>query len=145
MEVDHFDPGKRDDPVQDYDNLFLASRHCNRAKGTFWPTDEEAAQAIRLLNPCKETDYGEHIFEDSVTSKLVGATPPGRTQIRVCDLNAPHLVEERKLRADILAMLAKLTSKARSKNVGLPSELLAKVAEATDFMIPPIPPPPSSS
>jgi 5-methylcytosine-specific restriction endonuclease McrA len=39
MEVDHFDPRKKNDPVQDYDNLFLASRHCNRAKGTFWPTD----------------------------------------------------------------------------------------------------------
>jgi hypothetical protein len=49
---------------------------------------------MRLLNPCKETDYGEHIFEDPATGELKGASPPGCTQIRICDLNAPHLVEE---------------------------------------------------
>ncbi len=141
MEVDHFDPQKKNDTVQDYENLFLASRHCNRAKGMFWSTDEEASQDMRLLNLCEEADYGEHIFEDASTAELVGATPPGRTQIRICDLNAPHLVEERKLRAAILAYLAELKSIARSTNVSLPAELFAIFAKATDFMIPPIPPP----
>jgi len=145
MEVDHFDPRRKNDPVQDYDNLFLASRNCNNAKGTFWPTEQETAQSVRLLNPCNETDYGGHIFKNALTGRLVGATPPGRTQIRICDLNAPHLVEERKLRAGILAVLDQLKSQLKSTNLSLPKELLSKVAEAMGFMIPPIPPPPFTS
>ncbi len=142
MEVDHFDPRKKIDAVQDYNNLFLASRHCNRSKDKFWPTAEEAADGMRLLNPCEEMDYGVHIFEDPATGELVGATPPGWTHIEICDLNAGHLVEERRLRAGIRARLTEVKARPASAEDSLLSELLSKVDEAEAFMIPPIPPPP---
>ncbi len=31
-EVDHFNPNKKVDKIQEYDNLFPSSRHCNGAK-----------------------------------------------------------------------------------------------------------------
>ena len=48
MEVDHFDPRRKADLIQEYGNLFLASRHCNGKKGDHWPTREEAAAGLRL-------------------------------------------------------------------------------------------------
>src|ERR1700690_2436329 len=94
MEVDHFNPHKKDDPIQDYANLFLASRHCNGSKRDRWPSNKDQALGLRFLNCCNEQDYGEHIFEDPDTHELVGVTPEGRYHVRNCDLNAPHLVRE---------------------------------------------------
>ena len=65
MEIDHFDPRKKEDFIQQYENLFLAKRHCNGAKSKFWPSGAEQALGLRYLNPCREQDYGVHIFEDS--------------------------------------------------------------------------------
>src|SRR5438046_9409130 len=56
MEVDHFDPRKKKDLIQDYCNLFPASRHCNGKKGNRWPNKDEAAAGCRFLNPCEEID-----------------------------------------------------------------------------------------
>jgi hypothetical protein len=104
MDVDHFDFRCKKDVNQDYNNLFLATRHCNGAK---WarPTAKERAAGLRFLNPCKEMDYGVHIFEDPVTHQLVGTTAVGKYHIRCCDLNAEHLVRERSDRAEIHALL----------------------------------------
>ena len=95
MEVDHFDARLKKEVQQKYENLFLASRHCNGAKRDR-PTAKERALGLRFINPCKEWDYGKHIFEDKKTHQLVGVTPEGIYHIRCCDLNAPHLVEERR-------------------------------------------------
>lgn len=142
MEVDHFDPRRRYDAAQNYCNLFLASRHCNGAKRDYWPTQEDEQMGIRLLNPCNEKDYDVHIFEDPLTHLLIGITPAGRLQVRVCDLNAPHLIKERNLRSDFHAAVNELRVKAKSKKIELPAVLLEKVEEATQFMIPWIQPPP---
>jgi hypothetical protein len=98
MEVDHFNPHLKKETIHAYDNLFLASRHCNGAKGDYWPDDEDVRKGLRFLNPCTEIDYGIQLLEDSVTHELVGTTPAGRFHIHLCDLNAPHLIEERRLR-----------------------------------------------
>jgi len=100
MEVDHFDARLKKEVQQKHENLFLASRHCNGAKRDR-PTAKERALGLRFINPCKEWDYGKHIFEDKKTHQLVGVTPEGIYHIRYCDLNAPHLVEERRDRAEI--------------------------------------------
>jgi len=144
MEIDHFDPRHKMDPTFNYTNLFLASRHCHLAKASFWPSEEQQELGIRLLDPCVEQDYGIHIFEDPTTHYLVGITLAGRTQIRRLDLNAPHLVRERKLRSELHNQLAKIKAEAESKRLKLPTEMLQHFEPMLTLLIPPIPPPPTS-
>jgi hypothetical protein len=143
MDVDFFDPRRGKKGVVDYNNLFLASHHCNIAKGDFWPSKQELASGIRLLNPCEEMDYGVHIFEDPITHNLVGVTPSGRIQIRVLALNAPHLVEERRQRSELWATFTKLKAEAEAKNLSIAKGLLEQLEEVLRYSIPPIPPPPA--
>jgi hypothetical protein len=105
MEVDHFNPNKKDETIQQYANLFPATRHCNGAKRDRWPTNKDRKAGARFLNCCEEADYGVHIFEDPDNHELVGVTPEGRYHVRNCDLNAPHLVAERAERAKIRWLL----------------------------------------
>src|SRR6266567_1902077 len=100
MEVDHFDPRRKNDLIQRYENLFLASRHCNGKKSNHWPNKVEKASGCRFLNPCEEVDYGEQILEEPGSHRLVGVTPAARWHIRMCGLNALHLVYERAKRAE---------------------------------------------
>lgn len=140
MEVDHFDPRKKNDSVQEYANLYLASRHCNGLKRDTWPSPDEHRLGIRFLDCCKELDYGKHLFEDPLTHKIVGTTPAGRYHCRVLGLNDRHLVEERRHRTEIAAALAALPPI-------LPNEPERQVAAGLRrhlaLLIPPIPPPPA--
>ena len=99
MEVDHFNPHKKKDLIQEYSNLFLAHRHCNGAKRDRWPSGNDRKLGARFLNCCIEIDYDVHILEDPDTHEVVGVTPEGRYHVRNCDLNARHLVDERTERA----------------------------------------------
>jgi hypothetical protein len=99
LEVDHFDPRLKNAYIQDYENLFPASRHCNGKKWNHWPNRAELANGCRFLNPCKEIDYGEQIFEARATHELVGTNPAARWHIRICGLNSQHLIAERAKRA----------------------------------------------
>jgi hypothetical protein len=137
MEIDHFNPKKKRDFVQDYSNLFLSTRHCNGAKWDQWPQASEQKLGIRFLNCCQETDYGVHIFEDPDSHELVGVTPQGRFHVRACDLNAPHLVAERAERADLLQILNQKAVRLK-RGWALPAEFLALTTIAQK-MIPPIP------
>jgi hypothetical protein len=139
MEVDHFDPRLKRNKIQQYANLMLASRHCNGAKSDTWPTSEQALRGVRLINPCLEHDYGVHIVEDPETHELVEVTPPGRYQILVCDLNAPHLVLERTQRAQLRQRLASMLTWRRGTNLRDVLGLLTALEQIVDRMIPPIP------
>ena len=105
MDIDHFNPRKKMDPIQQYGNLFLATRHCNGAKRDRWPTGQDRQAGIRFINCCEEMDYGVHIFEDPDTHEVVGVTPAGKYHVRNCDLNAPHLLEERTERARLRRLI----------------------------------------
>ncbi len=120
MEVDHFDPRSKHSAIQEYSNLFLATRHCNGRKGDNWPSSKERHLGVRFIDPCAEFDYGKHIFEDPSSCKLWSNTPPGRYQIRMCDLNAPHLVEERMSRRRIWTQLK--------------ADASIKIARSADFL-----------
>lgn len=98
MEVDHHNCHLSENTKNRYSNLFLSTKHCNGHK-LGRPTKLERKSKLRFLNPCKEEDYGVHIFEDPETFEVWGATPEGRYHIRYLDLNAEHLVRERKLRS----------------------------------------------
>lgn len=138
LEVDHFDPRLKKKLIQDYENLFPASRHCNSKKSNKWPNREEIAAGCRFLNPCKETDYGAQIFEDPNTHQLVGINPAARWHIRICGLNAERLVNER-------AKRAKYWKQLENTPVSIKGSLENAVALARSFreevklMIPQIP------
>jgi len=105
LDIDHFDPRQKRDSIQDYNNLFLATRFCNGKKGKRWPTKAEKDAGCRFLNPCEEIDYGEHIFEDPNSHELVGVSLAAKWHIRMLGLNAPHFVRERAERARNLALI----------------------------------------
>ncbi len=136
MEVDHFRPKGK---IRNHYNNFLpATRHCNGAKGQQWPTAARARQGVRLLNPTKEKDYGEHIFQDPKTHELVGVTTPGKYQIVVCDLNAAHFFERRE-RARLHDLLNRGGNvKSNFANV---ADTVATLRRQLAQMIPPIPAP----
>lgn len=138
MEVDHFNPNRKRDSIQNYSNLYPATRHCNGAKRDRWPKGKDRAAGMRFLDCCKEADFGLHIFEDPDTHELVGVTPPGKYHVRACDLNAPHLVNERRQRAEALRFLSSPLKIKMTKDWDLP-EPAAQLQEFVREMIPPIP------
>ena len=103
MDIDHHNPKLKHPQKNAYSNMFLASRHCNGKKSDEWPTPTQRALGLRFLNPCEEQDYGVHLFEDPETFEIWGATPAGRYHIRMLDLNADHLVRERRRRCELRA------------------------------------------
>jgi hypothetical protein len=105
MDIDHHNPGLTHPKKNDYANLYLATRHCNGKKGDEWPSRKQVDSGIRFLDPCAETDYGVHLFEDPDTFEIWGATPAGRYHIRMLDLNADHLIRERRRRHELLALI----------------------------------------
>ena len=137
LEVDHFDPRRKNDLVQAYENLFPASRHCNGKKSNRWPTKAEAAAGCRFLNPCEEVDYGEQIFEDAVTHLLVGTNSAAVWHIRMCGLNAEHLVDERRRRARHWAALKRTAVRVKKPGPAV-GELIKSYREEVSLMIPEI-------
>lgn len=141
LEVDHFDPRKKKDLIQCFDNLFPASRHCNGKKSNHWPNKAETAAGCRFLNPCEEMDYGEQIFEDPDTNRLVGTTPAAIWHIRICALNADHLVNERAKRTKYAEQLKNkaIRVKRAFNEVG---ELISSFRTEVATLIPEIAAPP---
>jgi hypothetical protein len=143
MEIDHFDPSQKTRPTQRYDNLFLASRHCNRAKSDTWPSASQRKKQIRFLDCWKEQDYGTCIFEDSANHELVGTTPAAIYHIEVCDLNAPHLVAERARRSKYRTLLGRTVIGFRANlSFAQINDVIDAFAAEVETMIPPVPPPP---
>jgi hypothetical protein len=138
MEVDHFNPHKKNDIIQEYKNLFPASHHCNNAKRNRWPTNKDQRLGIRFLNCCKETDYGVHIFEDPDTHELVGVTTEGIYHVRNCDLNASQFVNERVERAELWNLL-EADSLQIKKGLSLPQAVIDTMKAMAEKMIPKIP------
>ena len=140
LEVDHFDPRQKKDLFQRFDNLFPASRHCNGKKSNHWPTKTEAAAGCRFLNPCEELDYGEQIFEDPDTHRLVGTTPAAIWHIRMCGLNADHLVNERARRTKYVDQLKNKPMRVK-RSINEVGELISSFRREVETMIPEIAPP----
>ena len=138
MEVDHFRP--RGSHRNLFTNLVPATRHCNGSKSQTWPTKGQQREGIRLINPFIERDYGKHIFEDPTSNRLVGVTPAGQYQIIVCDLNAPHFVEERKDRSRIHKLLESSGNVTGSLDDA--KHAITELRRELEQMIPPIPLPP---
>jgi hypothetical protein len=141
LEVDHFDPRKKKDIHQQYDNLFPASRHCNSKKSDHWPSKIEASAGVRFLNPCREMDYGVQIKEVPGAHILVGLTPAARWHIRVCSLNADHLIDERRKRAKYLELLKNksfIPRRNRRLDTTEEAKMIRAFREEVELMIPEI-------
>ena len=137
LTVDHFNPRKKKNKHQYYDNLFPATHRCNRAKSDTWPTKAKRDAGHRFLNCCEEQDYGTHIFEDPDTHKLVGLSKEGRFHILHCQLNDKYLVQERAERAELWNLLENRAVKIKNPTEVLPYiEKLRQQAEKMIFKIP---------
>lgn len=101
MHIDHFNPHLPKHVRNNYENLFLASCHCNINKNDYWPEKEDLDRGVRYLNPCEEQDYGNHIWEDPKTFEVWSHTPAGKYHIRMMKLNSPTLIRERRLRHEL--------------------------------------------
>lgn len=146
LEVDHFDPRRKKDLIQSYTNLFPASRHCNGKKSDHWPTTAAEKKAgCRFLNPCKEMDYSEQICEDPITHRLVGVTRAAIWHIRICGLNAEHLVHERAKRAEYRALIGEQPVLVRTDcGYETVASMISAFRGEVELMIPEIPPPPAA-
>ncbi len=142
LEVDHFDPRKKKDLIQSYDNLFPSTRHCNSKKKAVWPNKKELEAGCRFLNPCREIDYGQQIFEDA-KHRLVGITPAAKWHIRMCGLNADHLVDERARRARHWRNIRDVPIQVKHSVVQV-GQLITDLRAEVELMIPEISGPPSS-
>ena len=101
---------------------------------------------MRLLNPCKEMDYGAIIFEDPDTHELVGSTPIARYHIDILDLNNPSLVLARKERSELRALLdvpVLLKNETALTDPGLQTVMKA-LQQILGYKIPNIPAPPTA-
>lgn len=136
MEIDHHNPTVKGHLRNKYENLFLATRHCNGSKSNTWPSKAMRKKGIYLLNPCTETDYGFHIFEHPVTHRLIGVTPAGIFHIICCDLNAEHLIVERRERAKILDSLEEVPITLKPGSDSFPSAQMQLLREQVEKMIP---------
>lgn len=140
LEVDHFDPNQKKDKVQDYNNLFLASKHCNLKKLNWQPKKSEKEVGCRYLNPCREMDYGEQIFADPSSHELIGVTAAAKWHIRFCGLNATHLVRERANRAHFQNLILDVPIRIRF-SIDAAAKAIEAFQSVVEFMIPEIPAP----
>jgi len=143
MEIDHFDPTLKGRIRHRYSNLFLASRYCNNKKHGNWPSPEAQSKGVRFLNCCREQDYGEHIFEDPGTHQVVGVTPAGKYHVRILDLNAPHLVDERAERSRLRKLLYQDRKIVRESSAAM--RAFHVLETQLGYLIPMIPPLPAAT
>ncbi len=84
--VEHIIPRKHGGSDQ-LDNLALACPDCNLHKGSdLTGIDPETGVVTRLFEP-RIQQWDEHFVWEGL--RIVGRTAPGRTTVRVLDLNSP--------------------------------------------------------
>jgi hypothetical protein len=107
-------------------------------------SNKNRKRGARFLNYCEETDYDTHILEDPETHEVVGVTREGIYHVRNCDLNAPHLLQERKQRAqlwgliEIAPVLIRNTDGGTTANGEAAMELAKALRKVASEMIPKI-------
>ncbi len=92
------------------------------------------------LNPCLEHDYGVHLVEDPNTHRLIGLTPAGKYHVRMCDLNADHLIAERGDRTEIWALFrSDAWLRRHGGTTQIPPKIAAALRQQVQQMIPQFP------
>lgn len=145
MEVDHHDPTIKGKKLHAYGNLFPAFSLCNNAKSGVWPKAADVARRKRFLNPCKEQDYGEHLFEDPATGEIVTDTPEGVFHLEGLDLNNEWLMKKRRQRTEdkqLLSQRAIVAKDTVSLEAKVFDTLFQRIERLGNESIPAIPPMP---
>ncbi|CAG0986079.1 hypothetical protein PHYC_02031 [Phycisphaerales bacterium] len=98
FQIDHFVPRKRDRTrSRDYYNLVYACYPCNQRKRAQFPSEQQLAQGIELLNPSSGARFPFHITENA-SGWLTGKTQSGSLSVQILALNTRDDVRERNLR-----------------------------------------------
>ena len=139
MEVDHFDPRKKDKNKQVYTNLVIAYRPCNNSKRAQWPTRAQAKLGMCYLNPRIDIDYGKHLFEDPDTHKIFGVTEEGKWHVEKLNLNDEFLVKARAQRARWKMIIENESAKILEAPQGRESTALNSAAELRELYAKAIP------
>jgi hypothetical protein len=142
MEVDHYNPTLKGNKYHAYGNLYPAISLCNNAKTDVWPKSAKKSRQ-RFLDPCKEQDYGEHIFEDSNTGELLTDTEEGIFHIENIDLNNEWLKEKRRERTGLRRSISTALIKDTAAESAEFKALFDQINRLVDEGIPPIPSMPS--
>lgn len=80
-------------------------------------------------------DYGEQLFEDAATHRIVGATAAAKWHIVTCGLNAAHLVDERRRRSELRHLLSQTACSVHGTTSTVKS-LASALWREVDEMIP---------
>lgn len=97
-EVDHVIAEKHGGATE-ADNLALSCWRCNRHKGTDLASfDPHTGTLTLLFNPRRQA-WREHFVLEGAT--LIGATPEGRTTVRLLQLNLVERITERRRLIDL--------------------------------------------
>ncbi len=82
------------------DNLALTCPHCNAHKWTAVDeADPDTGEPVRLFHPRNDT-WPDH-FEWASGGLIAGRTPVGRATVTALRLNDPHMIELRRLLAEL--------------------------------------------
>ena len=108
MEVDHHNPTIKGRKRNVYRNLYPAFSLCNNHKRKRWPTKADLRKRLRFLDPCKEADYNDQLFEDPLTGELLPTTPEAVYHIENCGLNHPWFNQQRLKRSENERLLKQL-------------------------------------
>jgi len=103
FEIDHFCPVSRGGAVNDYANLYWSCSGCNAFKSNKWPNEEMELIGVRLLDPCREWEFPQHLLEDE-SGILQGRTKAGRYHIDCLRLNRRSRVDKRQDRNELMAL-----------------------------------------
>jgi hypothetical protein len=106
--VDHFRPKSQFPQLECvYENLYYACAECNVSKGQEWPSEVEAAQGLRYVDPCTEELYKVHLRVNDDGS-LVPLTRAGEYTLNMVRLDRERLAFQRKTEATAKRVLRKI-------------------------------------
>lgn len=95
LEMDHIIPQAKEGSDHD-NNLCLACRMCNRAKGTQTDAlDPLTAERVPLFNP-RSQDWLEHFQWSNNGFEIIGLTSCGRATVAALKLNNPLAIRVRR-------------------------------------------------
>lgn len=141
MEVDHHNPTLTKRKRNVYKNLYPSCSICNNHKRARWPDKAQQRKGLRFLDPCREMDYNEQLFEDPVTGELLPTTRQAVYHLENCNLNYAWLKEQRRKRNAHMAVLQYL----QSQGIGSKDPNLAALLSTFEKDIPAIDPLPAGA
>ncbi len=108
--IDHIEP-RSADGTNELENLALTCPHCNAYKWTTTEsTDFVTGKVVPLFHPRRQS-WDEHFeWVTGGTGELLGRTATGRATIHCLRINAPEMIELRRLLIEVEIFASSTTS-----------------------------------